>query len=182
MFAYCNNNPVNAVDDSGNICRALIEHGSGGSVKPKINAAGNVKKSKGPKNSDVPYYGKPGSTAKSPDGTKERVYGPDGLPSRDRHYTDHGNPKQHPYGTHDHDWGYDENGKWTLGEGYPSSPGKLVPQESFSQLDIDEQVMSESIGVGIGVIIIYEIVKWGIAVGCAPMTYGGSLIGAAAAP
>lgn len=78
---------------------------------------------------DIPYRGTPGSHVKSPDGKKERVYGPDGLPDRDRHHTDHGNSKQHPYVPHDHDWGFDDNGAWQPGKGYKSPEGPLLPRE-----------------------------------------------------
>lgn len=38
---------------------------------------------------------------------QKRWYGEDGLPIRDRDYTDHENPKQHPLVPHDHDWDFD---------------------------------------------------------------------------
>ena len=75
---------------------------------------------------DVPYRGDPGSHVVSPDGTKERVYGPNGLPQKDRHHTDHGNPKEHPNVPHDHDWGQTGEGKWEPGPGYASPPGPLT--------------------------------------------------------
>lgn len=78
---------------------------------------------------DLPYRGVPGSHVKSPDGTKERIYGPDGLPDRDRHHTDHGHPKQHPDVPHDHDWGYNDEGKWQPGKGYKSPDGPLQPRK-----------------------------------------------------
>ena len=78
--------------------------------------------------SDVPYKGEPGSHSVSNDGTKERVYGPDGLPDRDRHHTDHGHPKQHPDVPHDHDWGYNDEGVWAPGTAYPSPEGELQPR------------------------------------------------------
>ncbi len=44
---------------------------------------------------------------------KERFYGDDGRAIKDIHYTDHGNPKQHPNVPHTQRWGW-KNGKWTL--------------------------------------------------------------------
>jgi hypothetical protein len=38
---------------------------------------------------------------------QKRWYGEDGLPIRDRDYTDHENPKKHPLVPHDHDWDFD---------------------------------------------------------------------------
>ena len=81
---------------------------------------------------DVPFTGEPGSHVTSPDGTKERVFGPDRLPDRDRHHTDHGNSKQHPYVPHDHDW-VSKDGKWVPGPGYPSPDGPLVPRRMVPQ-------------------------------------------------
>ena len=130
---------------------------------------------------DVPFRGTPGSTAKSPDGTKERVFGPNGLPSRDRHYTDHGNPKQHPYVPHDPDWGYNEDGKWAPGTGYPSPSGPLTPVENFS-IQWDTSQTGEIISFGVGAIFAYELIKWAIALLSSPITGGASVVGAVIVP
>ena len=75
---------------------------------------------------ELPYKGIPNSHEEQyKDGKlfKERWYGPDGLPQKDRHHTDHGNPKHHPNVPHDHDWGTNEDGEWKPGDAYPSSEG-----------------------------------------------------------
>ena len=82
---------------------------------------------------DVPYKGTPGSHVISPDGTKERIYGENGLPAKDRHHTNHGNPKEHPDVPHDHDWGYNEQGKWEPGPGYKSPDGPLTLSDDIAQ-------------------------------------------------
>lgn len=178
MFAYCGNNPVNRVDASGSMHVRIDDFGGGGL---SVNGAGVVVcRSYG--DGDVPFYGNPGGYAKSPDGTKERVYGPDGKPSRDRHHTDHGNPKKHPDVPHDHDWGFDENGKWQPGLPYPSPPGPLKPQESQSNSNSYGNEVITAVGIGIGGVILYEFAKWGIAAILAPSTLGGSIIIAGVTP
>lgn len=117
---------------------------------------------------NLPFRGPPGGYLKSPGGTKERWYGDDGLPIKDRHNTDHGNPKKHPWVPHDHDWG-DEDGKWEPGDGYET------PKSST------EDITNAAITVGIlygG----YLLVKWGLAVSLTPVTGGGSLVVAGATP
>lgn len=131
VFSYCQNNPVLYKDDSGEsliaalligvlICGIMVGVTSDNKVDSKITLS---------EENDIPYRGTPGSHVKSPDGKKERVYGPDGLPDRDRHHTNHGNSKQHPYIPHDHDWGFDDNGAWQPGKGYKSPEGPLLPRE-----------------------------------------------------
>lgn len=68
--------------------------------------------------SGTPKKSKPGSVIDHMGrGNKVDVrtfYGSDGLKERDIHATDHGNPKQHPYGTngeHAHDYEWDSEGK-----------------------------------------------------------------------
>lgn len=179
MFAYCGNNPVSRVDASGSMHVRIDDFGGGGGLS--VNGAGTVVyRSYG--DGDVPFYGNPGGYAKSPNGTKERVYGPDGKPSRDRHHTDHGNSKNHPDVPHDHDWGFDENGKWKPGPAYPSPPGPLKPQEFQSNNNGWSDEVLTAVGMGIGGLILYELTKWGIAAILAPGTMGGSIIVAGAAP
>ena len=136
LFAYCLNDPVSFVDHSGESVIAAIGLGLLIFGLTFIPASRAKKPTLTPNNvdfadNDVPFRGKPGSRAVSPDGTKERVYGPNGLPQKDRHYTDHGNPKHHPDVPHDHDWGYDKEGKWQPGDPYPSPPGPLEPVIPF---------------------------------------------------
>ena len=136
LFAYCLNDPVSFVDHSGESVIAAIGLGLLIFGLTFIPASRAKKSTLTPNNvdfadNDVPFRGKPGSRAVSPDGTKERVYGPNGLPQKDRHYTDHGNPKHHPDVPHDHDWGYDKEGKWQPGDPYPSPPGPLEPVIPF---------------------------------------------------
>lgn len=184
MFAYCNNDPVNKSDTDGSRPVEVDEDPNRRLVAtiklraPKQSDKGSFTYSSA---NDVPFRGTPGSTAKSPDGTKERVYGPNGLPSRDRHYTDHGNPKQHPYVPHDHDWGYNEDGKWAPGTGYPSPSGPLTPVENFS-IQWDTSQAGEIITFGVGTIFAYELIKWAVALLSSPITGGASVVGAVIIP
>ena len=151
--------------------------GGGGGIGDKAFNAW-LAKTKNYGDGDVPYRGEPGGRAVSSDGTKERVYGEDGLPSRDRHYTDHDNPYQHPYVPHDHDWGFDDKGKWTMKKtGYPSPPGPLEPQKFFNA-----NGLSDAIAWGIAGYAGYLIIKWGIATLLAAPTGGLSYVGAAITP
>lgn len=134
LFAYCSNNPVNRIDPSGHFWKEIGDFfkGVGNAIGDFVGSFFEDYKIITNENpSDVPYRGEPGSHVTSPDGTKERVYGPDGLPDRDRHYTDHGNPKYHPV-PHDHDWETKENGKWEPGTPYPSPEGPLQPRGKFT--------------------------------------------------
>ncbi|MCD7855643.1 MAG: hypothetical protein LUG66_08545 [Clostridiales bacterium] len=63
------------------------------------------KKSKSQKDSHL--YGKPGQIKRS--GYKETLIGSDGRAVREKHNTDHGNPKYHD-NPHYHDIKWDENG------------------------------------------------------------------------
>lgn len=45
-----------------------------------------------------------------------RIYGRNGKPRVDIHYSNHGNKKMHPYNPHRHSW---KNGKPTKGTKYP---------------------------------------------------------------
>lgn len=101
---------------------------------------------------ELPYIGEPNSHQKTPDGKKERWYGDNGLPRKDRHHTDHGNPANHPV-PHDHDWGFDDEGNWTLGKGYPSPK---VEKRSRYDLDKDfgKRGYTEEYGIALGESII----------------------------
>lgn len=108
---------------------------------------------------------------KSPDGSVERWYGPDGKPVKDKHNTNHGNSKKHPDVPHGHDWGEDENGNWSPGPGYP------WPNE----ITADRELLNGTIAVVGGAATAYGIyvgVKWIVAVVFAGPT-GGASIGAA---
>ena len=131
LFAYCLNNPITYSDPLG-LCASAWAKGFQGPCPGQGKPGCMDYKAE---SNDVPYKGEPGSHVVSPDGTKERVYGPDRLPSRDRHHTNHGNPAKHPYVPHDHDWYEDENGVWKPDEGYPSSDGPLVPQTPSISFD-----------------------------------------------
>lgn len=55
---------------------------------------------------------KPGEIKR--EGNKETHIGPDGRADRERHWSDHGHPKQHS-NPHDHDINWDENGNPIFG-------------------------------------------------------------------
>lgn len=108
---------------------------------------------------NLPYRGTPGGYLRSPDGSKERWYGDNGFPVRDRHYTDHGNPSKHPWVPHDHDWEQKPDGNWTPGPGYPSP-------ETTEKIILTGMIIYGS----------YIGIKWIVAGITAPVTGGGSLV------
>ena len=108
MFAYCNNSPSNASDNSG--YRAVYDdrytlgtYYEDKKTHQRWNAAVNASSHDANRR---PYTGKPGSTYRAPNGDT-RTYGPDGIPEHDYDHDDHGRPDKHPHdsnGGHNHDW------------------------------------------------------------------------------
>ena len=116
LFAYCDNNPINKSDSTGNWPKWIKKISS--AVKKAVKTISQVAKSFVNNNYYIssttptrrPNTGKPGSTYTAPNGDK-RTYGPDGRPTKDWDHDDHGAPNKHPHdseGGHTHDW---ENGK-----------------------------------------------------------------------
>lgn len=128
LFAYCGNNPVSRIDNTGrdwvfagkryfyNGTMADFHRAEQGlppleyeaaiyaDIAARISPWGNP-------NTHVDDYS---------DGYhKERWYGPDGRAIKDRHHTDHNNPKHHT-NPHDHDWDWSDPGRPKLGSTYPS--------------------------------------------------------------
>ena len=64
-------------------------------------------------NKDSRFKGEPGEIIKT--GDKETHIGDNGLADKERHWTDHGNPKHHTI-PHDHDIGWNEDGKIVWGD------------------------------------------------------------------
>jgi RHS repeat-associated protein len=65
------------------------------------------------KDKDARLKGKPGDINK--EGDKETKIGPDGRATRERHHSDHGNPRRHT-NPHDHDIDWTENGDPSFGK------------------------------------------------------------------
>ena len=116
LFAYCDNNPINKSDSTGNWPKWIKKISS--AVKKAVKTISQVAKSFVNNNYYIssttpnrrPNTGKPGSTYTAPNGDK-RTYGHDGRPTKDWDHDDHGAPNKHPHdseGGHTHDW---ENGK-----------------------------------------------------------------------
>ena len=132
LFMYCKNNPVNMSDPSG--YRPLFDDGYGNETKEQIQVSLAIMNDRydydtGIIKSSLGVTGEANSVGKEYDESgnlrKERLYGPDGLAVKDKHYTDHGNPKKHPKVPHEHDWGFNENGKWAPGRWYADNSVKL---------------------------------------------------------
>lgn len=66
---------------------------------------------------------------------KERWYGTDGKAVKDRHHTDHNNPKHHT-NPHDQDWDWSDPEHPTLGPGYPPTNEKAINWEPIAGIGI----------------------------------------------
>ncbi len=107
MFAYCDNNPINCIDLSGNACVCLTNRVRPGHVCNDPNREYVLSSSKSSHDLNRrPNSGEPGSTVVMPNGDR-RTFGPDRKPSLDYDHDDHDKPNEHPhdeYGGHYHDW------------------------------------------------------------------------------
>jgi RHS repeat-associated core domain len=117
LFAYCNNNPVTMVDYDGS--RMLVEPGIETPDEQVMAAKYTTHGSTAV--ASLSPWGKPNTHVDDySDGYhKERWYGEDGRAVKDRHHTDHNNPKHHP-DPHDQDWDWSDPKHPKLGKAYPS--------------------------------------------------------------
>ena len=192
LYNYCYNHPIGKKDLNGFAAMDLASILISGAEKTaetvlncvnnkdinKKNSYNDVRKQQKNSNSNknkvfrshnnLPYRGEPGGYAKMPDGSKERWYNDDGFPSLDWHHTNHGNPKQHPYVPHDHDWGWDEDGNWKPGKGYPSPKNDNV---------VEKVVIVATVSY-----LAYTGIKWFAASILSPFTGGGSYVVAGVMP
>ena len=124
-YAYANGNPVSMIDPKG----LAAERGA---------AANNVKLLSNTDqdlfiSASIPDWGEPNSYTSWYNGNgdlMERWYGPDGRAIKDRHHTDHGHPKNHPYNPHDQywDWSDPEHPK-PDSKSYPPSDSMTPPND-----------------------------------------------------
>jgi hypothetical protein len=88
--------------------KADIPKGKSRSIVAPKKASGVEKSVEIVKNSKIPTTHTPNSIIRRVDNDgkliSERIFGPDGRVVKDIHYTDHGNPKQHPKVPHEHIW------------------------------------------------------------------------------
>jgi hypothetical protein len=88
--------------------KADIPKGKNRSIAAPKKASGVEKSVEIVKNSKIPTTHTPNSIIRRVDNDgkliSERIFGPDGRVVKDIHYTDHGNPKQHPKVPHEHIW------------------------------------------------------------------------------
>ena len=122
MFAYCSNNPITYCDPTG--CWREIGNTIYIDNKYTYDTYYSDRRKWQPGKTyiydpgylqynmatSLPLHGDPNTTIKSPDGKTERTYDSDGKAQKDKDYTDHGHPKQHPKVPHEHDWDW-SNGK-----------------------------------------------------------------------
>ncbi len=117
LYVYCHNSPTIYLDDSGSeeVYIYNCEHEESELIFSGIRVTGL------PENSVFHYY-----TAKGEDVYIWTDF--EGKVPHSRHYSDHGNPKNHPYIPHDHDW-HDKND----GSGNRSQGNPLPPDDSYSE-------------------------------------------------
>ena len=161
LFAYCLNNPVNMLDQTGNWpkwIRNAVKWVGENIVKPIGNLffrrkQYNIASISSHDLNERPNSGPPGSTYRAPNGDT-RTYGPDGRPVRDYDHSDHGVPNKHPHdanGGHFHDW------DWTNKEKPRGSP-YIEPIEVITGIGITSAcvlgfifiVADDITGVGVG--------------------------------
>ena len=130
LFVYCANNPVNRCDPNGTawVYNGVVYNYDGSiadfhraekGLSPLAYEA--AKMSSKSVASGISPWGTPNTHVDDyTDGYhKERWYGENGRATKDRHHTDHRNPKQHP-NPHDQEWDWSDPDHPKLGDPYPS--------------------------------------------------------------
>ena len=133
MFMYCGNIVINKKDSSGNMMEFCIWMTS----KEGIEWQESLKKQDPVVVGSLSPWGEPNSHVDDySDGYhKERWYGTDGKAVKDRHHTDHNNPKHHT-NPHDQDWDWSDPEHPTLGPGYPPTNEKAINWEPIAGIGI----------------------------------------------
>lgn len=136
LFAYCGNDPVNRYDITGTAwIYNGIEYKYDGSIADFHRAENGL--------SPLAYEAAVAAASLSPWGEpnthvddysdgyrKERWYGDDGRATKDRHHTDHSDPKHHS-NPHDQDWDWSDPEHPKLGNPYPSPEEISINWESI---------------------------------------------------
>ena len=96
------------------------------------------------------YYGEPNSHTswQTPRGEwYERWYDNDGTPLMDRHWTDHQNPKTHPWVPHDEDWKDNGKGGKTIDPKSmrPSPSDAKKPTETTDDITIEFSIRASDV-------------------------------------
>ena len=161
LFAYCENNPVNMSDSSGNWPKILTTIAAAikntvakivTAVKSVFSTSRNVAKASSHDSNRRPNKGVPGTTYRAPNGDT-RTYGPDGKPQRDYDHDDHGQPDKHPHdenGGHSHDWDW-KNKQHPRGPAYAKSLDVLVGVGVVSICAIGIVIVAADDLTGIGI-------------------------------
>ena len=178
MFAYCNNNPINIEDSTGKYPTYATASADSGS-----NSRSNNKKDRINIYTGLIDLGNGlwyDTTFNKHGELYEHWYDSNQKEIWSRHYSDHGNPKQHPMNPHDHAWKEDDDGNNTPGPGMPPNPQFQVPNNQNNNNEL--QMVGELVGGAAVGYIVYVGVKWLVAVVAAPATGGASLVVAGATP
>ena len=161
--------------NNAKICTYKISSTKSSAKVCEVNIKNNSIDKSSVENNIPDIYGLPYDHKVSPDGSKERWMDGEGNPFKDRHYTNHGNPKNHPIVPHDQYWEKGPNGNWKL------NPKEYLPNDDDIPFP-DTETVSKVVIAGGAIYGGYLLVKWGIAIFTAPYTGGGSLIVAGTIP
>ncbi len=108
------------------------------------------------------YYGEPNSYRAWQNAKGEwfeRWYDSNGLPLKDRHWTDHGNSKEHPWVPHDENWKNNGKGGKTLdrNSARPSPSDAKKPTKSTDSNEISINMSIEASDVGKAVLFLFAV-------------------------
>ena len=138
VYCYCNNSSIRFIDPDGcygeSVVPAPTVYPTPAPSRP-TNWDEDFEQRYYFSPTEIFYYGEPNSYRAWQNGKGEwyeRWYGDDGTPVMDRHWTDHGNSKEHPFVPHDEDWKDNGKGGKTLDpkSSRPSPAGAKKPTKA----------------------------------------------------
>ena len=133
VYCYCNNSSLRFIDPDGcygdPVVPAPIVYPTPAPSRP-ITWMEDFEQHYYFSTAGIYYHGAPNSHRvwqNSKGEWLERWYGDDGTPVMDRHWTNHGNPKEHPFIPHDEDWTDNGKGGKTI-DSKNARPSPKMPQ------------------------------------------------------
>ena len=158
VYCYCNNSSLRFIDPDGcygeSVVPAPIVYPTPAPSRP-ITWMEDFEQHYYFSTAGIYYHGAPNSHRvwqNSKGEWLERWYGDDGTPVMDRHWTNHGNPKEHPFIPHDEDWTDNGKGGKTIDSknARPSPKDAQKPTEATSS---DDEILLPEAENGIKVVL-----------------------------
>ena len=158
VYCYCNNSSLRFIDPDGcygeSVVPAPIVYPTPAPSRP-ITWREDFEQHYYFLTAGIYYHGAPNSHRvwqNSKGEWLERWYGDDGTPVMDRHWTNHGNPKEHPFIPHDEDWTDNGKGGKTIDSknARPSPKDAQKPTEATSS---DDEILLPEAENGIKVVL-----------------------------